>query len=275
MNALFTRHTLALAAVLCCLSSLPANAEEVDPTVQALRNLDNSVASNQLEQAQSQLQALQKSIPADTRLEQAQREISAAYLRQAEAALKSGNLSAATQALDKSQAVMPVGNQQAAALRESIQQRKSQEEAAAQAARQAAEEKARAEAARAALARQQQAAERKAAEEQASRAAAEAAKPKAPVAQLIDPKAASSVIALPMLDSKDNDSLRNLLDKVAADVVAFRCKVKIEVRQNKDYPWVAALLSARVKKLEPSFNLQLEQQIDPASPPQLSLSPQS
>lgn len=62
--------------------------EAVDETVLALRNLDKSVAGNQLGQAESQLQALQARIPGDTRLEQAQREISAAYLRQGESALK-------------------------------------------------------------------------------------------------------------------------------------------------------------------------------------------
>ena len=249
-----------------------ATAQEVDPTVQALRNLDASVANNQLEQAQSQLQALRQSIPGDTRLEQAQREISAAYLRQGEAALKTGDLSAASAALSKAKSAMPTGNQQASALGEAIAQRKAQAEAAALAARQAAEEQAKAEAAKAAKLRQQQAAKRQAAEAKAAETAT--AKPLAPVAQVIDPAAASSMIALPMLDSRDNDSLRDLLDKVAVDIVAFRCKVRIDVRQTKDYQWVAALISARVKKLDPTFDLQLEQVVDPDRAPQLNLLPQ-
>ena len=92
-------------------------------------------------------------------------------------------------------------------------------------------------------------------------------------ARVINPAAASSAVALPMLDSRDNKSLRTLLDAVAADVVRYRCAVHIEVRQSKDYPWVAALLSARVKKLQPGFVLALSSKIDPNRAPRLLLSP--
>ena len=94
------------------------------------------------------------------------------------------------------------------------------------------------------------------------------------MAKLIDPQSPSTAIGIPMLDSKDNEGLRALLDQVAEDVVAFRCKVSINVRQNKDYLWVTALLSARVKKIDPAFNLQLEQNLNPGNDPQLVLSPQ-
>ncbi|MET1079471.1 MAG: hypothetical protein ABWY06_15775 [Pseudomonas sp.] len=92
-------------------------------------------------------------------------------------------------------------------------------------------------------------------------------------ARVINPAAASSAVALPMLDSRDNKSLRTLLDAVAADVVRYRCAVHIEVRESKDYPWVAALLSARVKKLQPGFILALSSKIDPNRAPRLLLSP--
>lgn len=276
MNSLSTRITSSAAALLFAFSLATSAADEVDPTIQALRNLDNSVANSQLEQAESQLQALQKSIPGDTRLEQAQREISAAYVRQGQAALNNGNLAAAAQALSKAQHAMPTGNQQTAALADAITQAKARQEATALAARQAADAQAKAAAEKAEQARQQKiAAERKAAEAKQAEEQATAAMPVAPVATLIDPAAPNSLIALPMLDAKDNASLRKLLDQVAVEVVTFRCRVKIEVRQSKDYPWVAALLSARVKKIEPGFELQLEQQIDPESAPQLVLSPQS
>ncbi|HWV08833.1 MAG TPA: hypothetical protein VN156_04775, partial [Pseudomonas sp.] len=61
---------------------------------------------------------------------------------------------------------------------------------------------------------------------------------------------------------------------VAEDVVAFRCAVHIEVRQAKDYPWVAALLNARIKRLDPGFTPRLSQAIKPTQTPQLILSPQ-
>ena len=60
---------------------------------------------------------------------------------------------------------------------------------------------------------------------------------------------------------------------MAADVVAFDCAVRVEVRQAKDYPWVAALLSARVKKLDPAFGLRLSQSLKPEQVPRLVLSP--
>ena len=53
------------------------------------------------------------------------------------------------------------------------------------------------------------------------------------------------VIAMPMLDNQDNENLRRLLDSVAADVVTFRCAVRIEVREAKDYPWVCLLYTSR------------------------------
>jgi hypothetical protein len=255
-------------------------AEGVDEMVLALRNLDKSVANNQLGQAETQLQELQKRIPGDTRLEQAQREISGAYLRQGESALKAGNLQGATQSLAKAQHILPNASAQATALSEAISQTQKKQEAHAFAAKQAAEDQAKAAAAAAEKAeqiRQQKlAAERKAADaKKAAEAAALAATSKEPAAKLIDPQSPNSMVGMPMLDNKDNDGLRALLDQVAEDVVAFRCKVSINVRQNKDYLWVTALLSARVKKIDPAFNLQLEQVIDPAKDPQLVLMPQS
>lgn len=274
MNSRLLLRCTTVVALLLTLSLNVATAEPIDETVQALRNLDNSIASNQLAQAESQLQALQQRIPNDTRLDQAKRSISAAYVQQGEAALKAGNLAGASQALGQAQRVMPVGNQQATALAAAIAQAKEQQQAVAAENTAKAKAQAEAEARKAEQARQQKlAAERKAAEAEAAQAAT-AAKPKPQQAQLIDPKAPSSTIALPMLDTQDNDALRALLDQVAKEVVSFNCKVKIEVRQTKNYPWVASLLSARVKKIDPAFNLQLEQLINPANAPQLVLYPQ-
>ena len=145
-------------------------------------------------------------------------------------------------------------------------------------------------------ARQQKLAEEKAAAERDARAQEVAAAPAKPVpavaqaepaepakpavtaaprARLIDPTAASSSVPMPMLDANDRDSLRDLLDQVAADVVAFDCAVRLEVREAKDYPFVAALLSARIKKLDPAFAPQFSPVLKPDQEPRLVLSPQS
>src|SRR5690606_36183953 len=89
----------------------------------------------------------------------------------------------------------------------------------------------------------------------------------APRARLIDPYAASSSVPMPMLDADDRDGLRNLLDRVAADVVAFDCAVRLQVREAKDYPFVAALLSARIKKLDPGFAPQFSPVLKPDQEP--------
>lgn len=94
-------------------------------------------------------------------------------------------------------------------------------------------------------------------------------------ARLIDPAAASSSVPMPMLDANDRDSLRTLLDAVAADVVTFDCAVRLQVREARDYPLVAALLSARIKKLAPDFSPQLSPVLKPDQQPRLVLSPQS
>ena len=277
MNALRNRLTALLASSMLMLSFGTVAEEGIDEMVLALRNLDKSVANNQLAQAEKQLQALQQRIPGVTRHEQPHREISAAYLRQGESALKAGNLQGAAQSLTKAQRIQPIASAQATALAEAIQQTQQKQDAQALAVTQAAEAKAKAAAAEKAeqLRKQKLAAEQKmTAERKAAEAAALAATPKEPVARLINLQAPSTVIGMPMLDSKDNAGLRELLDQVAEDVVAFRCKVSINVRQNKDYLWVTALLSARVKKLDPGFSLQLEQNLNPANAPQLVLTPQ-
>ena len=90
-----------------------------------------------------------------------------------------------------------------------------------------------------------------------------------------DPNAKTSVVPLPMLDSHDNEALRDLLDSVAADVVHYDCAVRVQVRQAKDYPWVASLLSARVKRLQPGYALRLVQDLKPDETPRLVLSPRN
>lgn len=258
-----------------CQSSQQQSLPPVDELVVAFRQLDLSLAEERLDDASRQLSTLQQQARGDTRLEQYQRQLAEAYMEQGREALQQGDLDRAAQALGHARSLMP----QAPALSHDLNQaidsaRAARQAAAAQQAREAA---ARADAEREAQLRQQRAAsERQASASVASPVVSQPAPAvqSTPKARVIDPSAASSAVAMPMLDNQDNENLRRLLDSVAADVVTFRCAVRIEVREAKDYPWVAALLSARIKKLDPSFRPQLSQKIAPQQTPRLLLSPQ-
>jgi tetratricopeptide (TPR) repeat protein len=262
----------------CQSAPQPANLP-VDDLVSAFRQLDQSLASGDLSNAESQLGSLQQRAAGDTRLEQYQRQLAEAHLQQGQKALQAGDLDNATKALSRARSLMPQAPALTTGLDGAITQAREAELAAAEQQRQtSAQATARAEAARLEQARQLRlAAERQAAAVQASQlpSTPPAEKP-SPVkqAKLIDPTAGSSVIGMPMLDNQDNERLRSLLDGVAADMVAFNCAVRIEVRQAKDFPWVASLLNARIKRLDPSFNPRMSQVIKPAQVPQLVLSPQ-
>ncbi len=252
----------------------------VDDLVSAFRNLDQSMSRGQLQQAESQLASLRQRAAGDTRLEQYQRQLAENYLQQGQSALKSGNLDNASAALGKVRALLPQAPAITSGLDDAIAKARVAELAAAQQSQQAAQQAAAKQAAaKAEQARQQKlAAERLAAQNKAAKAlaASTAAAPVAPAkpqAKLIKTDAASSTISLALLDEQDNDGLRTLLSDVAADVVNFDCAVRIEVRQAKDFPWVAALLSARVKKLNPAYKLQLSQALNAEQVPQLVLTP--
>ena len=250
----------------------------------------------------------------DTRIGQYQRELANAYLQQsqrqrqagdaaaAEASLARGepHLSAASPALrqayqaSRSGSANPTASaapatatatpDESAESRRAEVERRLREAEAALAAQEAERARARQ------LAAEQAAAEREARLRQAAMVAAapaeqsvaapqpapepQAATAAAPRAQLIDPQASRSSIPMPMLDADDRESLRELIDQVAADVVAFNCAVTFEVREAKDYPFVAALLIARIKKLDPDFSPRLSQVLRPDQPPRLLLSPQ-
>lgn len=277
---------------LCCaaalLLSFAVQAEEqvyvqVDESVKLLRTLDTQVQQGQLAAAEQTLQQLRQKNPADTRVESYQRQLAEAHMALGRQALGRGDMDGASRELAKARSLMP----NAPALTDFT---RAIEQAKAEDAAEIAAQKARAEAARQAQLAQQQAAQR-AAQEAAAKKAAEAeaaaqaqaaaeaaakqaaAKPAAPKARHIDPAAATSSVSLAMLDDGDNDALRKLLDSVAQDVVNFRCQVQIQVREVKDFQWVAALLSARVKRLDSNFNLDLAQQLDSAQAPQLLLTP--
>ncbi|MBG0839632.1 PA5502 family lipoprotein [Ectopseudomonas toyotomiensis] len=254
-----------------CQSSQQHSLPPVDDLVVAFRQLDLSLAEERLDDARSQLSTLQQRASRDTRLEQYQRQLAEAYMEQGREALQQGDLDRAAQALGQARSLMP----QAPALSHDLNQAIDSARTARLAA---AEQQARDAAAKLDAERQEQLRQQRQAAAKAAAAPVAASQPapvveSKPTARLIDPNAATSSVAMPMLDNQDNENLRRLLDSVAADVVTFRCAVRIEVREAKDYPWVAALLSARIKKLDPSFRPQLSQKIAPQQVPRLLLSP--
>lgn len=257
-----------------CQSSQQHSLPPVDDLVVAFRQLDLSLAEERLDDARSQLSTLQQRASRDTRLEQYQRQLAEAYMEQGREALQQGDLDRAAQALGQARSLMP----QAPALSHDLNQAIDSARAARLAA---AEQQARDAAAKLDAERQEQLRQQRLAIERQAKASVAVTPASAPApvldskptARLIDPSAATSAVAMPMLDNQDNENLRRLLDSVAADVVTFRCAVRIEVREAKDYPWVAALLSARIKKLDPSFRPQLSQKIAPQQVPRLLLSP--
>ena len=91
-----------------------------------------------------------------------------------------------------------------------------------------------------------------------------------PQAKVIDPTAESTTVALNLTDMS---KLRRQLDAIAADVVNYQCDVNIQAPRTQDYPWLATLLTKRVKKLDSGFDLKLEKQILRNVPAQMVLSP--
>jgi hypothetical protein len=260
----------ALLLAACQNRALQAPLPATDELVSAFRQLELSLDAGRLEEAQQRLGELQQRASGDTRLEQYRRQLAEAYMQQGQQALQKGDLDTATSALGSARALLPQAPALTTGLDDAIADAREESLRAA--------EQARAEAA----AREEQARQlRLAAERQAAIQPAQpsslpverASAPAAPRARLIDPSAAASAVPLPMLDYQDNEGLRNLLDSVAADVVGFDCAVRIEVREAKDFQWVAALLSARVKKLDSGFSLSLNQTLKPEQEPRLLLSP--
>ena len=90
-----------------------------------------------------------------------------------------------------------------------------------------------------------------------------------PKAKVIDLTAESTTVAL---NINDMAKLRRQLDAIAADVVNFQCDVSIQAPRTDDYPWLANLLTKRVKKLDPQVDLNLERQIIRSVPAQMVLS---
>ncbi|HEF4761355.1 TPA: hypothetical protein SAN82_003808 [Pseudomonas putida] len=89
-------------------------------------------------------------------------------------------------------------------------------------------------------------------------------------AKVIDPEAESTTVKLNITDMA---KMRRQLDAIAADVVNYQCDVSIQVPRTDDYPWLANLLTKRVNKLNPQFDLKLDRQIIRSVPAQMVLTP--
>lgn len=283
----FASRYLPVLAISLLLGACQSQAPKVaslppDEMIVAFRQVEQSLNDGQLGAAETQLAAIAPRAQGDTRLEQYQRQLADAYLKQGHNALQQGHLDTATKALSHARSLMPQAPALTTGLDNSIAQARAAELSAAEQtrARAAAETAAREAAEKVEQARQQRlAAER---QNKAAQAAVEVvapaeptAAPVKPSARVINPAAASSVIPMPMLDSQDNERLRSLLDAVAVDVVTFDCDVRIEVRQNKDYPWVASLLLARIKRLDPGYSPRLSQALKLEQVPRLLLTPKA
>ncbi len=292
----------ALATLVLSLLVGQAHAEywSTDELVKGFNGVSAQIDSGELQAAEQALRTLQQGVDkSDVRIEQYQRELAGAYLKQGQQQLAAKDATAAAASLAKAKPYMAMAPSLKQQYEQSLSATQQSTAQAAPAAKPAAPPatkpapsaaelaaKAKQDAERAQqqkLAAEKAAAARELAAQKATEAKAAAAKQAeiakavaaAPRAQLIDPKAASSSVPMPMLDIQDRDALRKLLDVVAADVVAFNCAVRLEVREAKDYPFVAALLSARIKKLEPGFTPQLSPVLKPDQEPRLVLSPQS
>ncbi|WP_166364635.1 PA5502 family lipoprotein [Pseudomonas akapageensis] len=91
-----------------------------------------------------------------------------------------------------------------------------------------------------------------------------------PKAKVIDPTAESTVVALKI---NNVEQLRRQLDDIATDVVNYDCVVTLQVPRTNDYPWLSTLLTKRVNKRDPNFELELNREIHRQLPAQVVLSP--
>jgi hypothetical protein len=75
------------------------------------------------------------------------------------------------------------------------------------------------------------------------------------------------------LNLTDIEELRHQLDAIATDVVNYQCDVSIQAPRTQDYPWLATLLSKRVKRIDAGYDLKIHRQILKNIPAQVVLIP--
>ena len=91
-----------------------------------------------------------------------------------------------------------------------------------------------------------------------------------PAAKVIDPAAPSTTVALNLTNIEE---LRHQLDAIATDVVNYQCDVSIQAPRTEDYPWLATLLTKRVKRIDSAYELKIHRQILKHIPAQVVLIP--
>ncbi|KAF1033378.1 MAG: hypothetical protein GAK37_00184 [Pseudomonas sp.] len=91
-----------------------------------------------------------------------------------------------------------------------------------------------------------------------------------PQARVIDPAVESTTVALNLTDISE---LRHQLDAIATDVVNYQCDVSIQAPRTQDYPWLATLLTKRVKRIDAAYDLKIHRQILKNIPAQVVLIP--
>ncbi|MHC8374754.1 PA5502 family lipoprotein [Pseudomonas sp. MDT1-16] len=235
MKSFASRYLLLVAFSLllgACQSTPPAATEATGARATAIAQLEKNLASSELATAEDQLAALQAESPNDQALEQYQRQLAEAYLRRSQIVLQKGDVNAAATALSRARALMPKAPALTGGVNNAIVDARKAELDRAEAALMAAEAK--------------------------------------PQANVIDPTAESTTVALSLTDMT---KLRRQLDAIAADVVNYQCDVSIQAPRTQDYPWLATLLTKRVKKLDADFDLNLKKQILRNVPAQMVLSP--
>lgn len=240
------------------------------------------LAEQELDLAGQQLQGLRDSHPNEQRVDFLQQQLATAWLETGEQALQNSDVEAASAALIQAKRLLP----QAPALTEGL----SAAIAAAQAPVIEPVAAVQASAPRKKTApKKPPVTEEKAEPEPVLQQSEPEPEPEAPIeetvevpaepprskakSRLIDVNAVQTIVPMPMLSKRNDHQLGRLLDAVAADVVKFRAAVTIEVADTRDFNWVAALLLARVKKLDANFKPRLKEVTRSEQPAQLIIIP--
>ncbi len=287
MSPLIGRSLVALSLFIvlsACQNSAQKNQEPtIDEFAVAELVFNTHLAAQELEAAGQQLDALRESDPSEPRLDELQQRLATAWLVTGEQALKDADIDTASAALMQAKRLLPKApaltqglSTALAAVQEPILEPVTPPVQPSVVRKQPLP--------RLAPAAKKPVKESVVAQPEAPEVVVEQSQPQElieltpPVrsklkARVLDLNAAHTTIALPMLANRNNHQLGRLLDAVAADVVRFRAAVSIEVADTRDFHWVAALLSARVKKLDANFNPRLQEVIRSDEAAQLVITP--
>lgn len=282
MSRFFGRSLLACCLLLiltACQTTVQQPREpEVDTFAIAELVFENHLANRQMELASQQLDALRLSHPDDSRIDILQQRLANAWLAAGGQALKDGDVEAASAALIQAKRLLP----QAPALTEGLSaaiadvQKPVVEPVIApvkvvktpEIRKKPVQKKptvpVEPEPKPAVVIEQP---------EPAPETPPSVVKPSKVKSRLVDVSASFTVVPMPMLNTRSEHQLGRLLDAVAADVVKFRAAVTVEVADTRDFHWVAALLLARVKKLDANFQPRLQEVIQDDKPAQLIITP--